>query len=100
MMRGIRSSRVGQGWSLLLILVLLLAGGIIWGLASALAASPAASPSSASGKVVLRLGWTEEPDNLNVFIGYQDTSYEIWALNYETLFGCGDQQSADARPGS
>ena len=91
MMRGIRSSRVGQGWSLLLILVLLLAGGIIWGLASALAASPASSPSSASGKVVLRLGWTEEPDNLNVFIGYQDTSYEIWALNYETLFGCGDR---------
>ena len=65
--------------------------GIVWGLASALAASPAASPSSSSGKVVLRLGWTEEPDNLNVFIGYQDTSYEIWALNYDELFGAGDR---------
>jgi peptide/nickel transport system substrate-binding protein len=91
MMRGVRLSRIGPGWSLLLILALVAVGGVIWGLASALAASPAASPSSASGKVVLTLGWTQEPDNLNVFIGYQDTSYEIWALNYETLFGCGDR---------
>ncbi len=65
--------------------------GIIWGLAGALAASPAASPASSSGKVVLKLGWTQEPDNLNVFIGYQDTSYEIWALNYDELFGAGDR---------
>ena len=65
--------------------------GIIWGLASALAASPAASPSPASGKVVLKVGWTQEPDNLNVFIGYQDTSYEVWAMNYDELFGCGDR---------
>ncbi|HJX65174.1 MAG TPA: ABC transporter substrate-binding protein [Polyangia bacterium] len=89
MMRSVRSSRVGHGWWPLLILALVLVGGVIWGLGSALAASPA--PSSSSGKVVLKLGWTEEPDNLNVFIGYQDTSYEIWALNYETLFGAGDR---------
>ena len=91
MMRRVRSSRWGHGWSPLLILALVLVVGIIWGLAGALAASPAASPASSSGKVVLKLGWTEEPDNLNVFIGYQDTSYEIWALNYETLFGAGDR---------
>ena len=90
MMRRVRSSRVGHGWWLLLIVALVMVVGIIWGLASALAASPAASPSSSSGKVVLKLGWTEEPDNLNVFIGYQDTSYEIWALNYDYLFGSGD----------
>jgi peptide/nickel transport system substrate-binding protein len=89
-MRRVRSSRKGHGWSPFLILVLVLVGGIIWGLASALAASPAASPSP-SGKVILKLGWTEEPDNLNCFIGYQDTSYEVWALNYETLFGAGDR---------
>jgi peptide/nickel transport system substrate-binding protein len=89
-MCSVRSSRVGHGWWALLILALILAGGIIWGLASAVAASPAASPSSSSAKVVLKLGWTEEPDNLNVFIGYQDTSYEIWALNYDLLFGAGD----------
>ena len=70
MMRGVRSSRWGHGRSLLLIVALVMVVGIIWGLASALAASPATSPAASSGKVVLKLGWTEEPDNLNVFIGY------------------------------
>ncbi len=91
MMRRFRSSRWSRGGRPLLILALVLVVGVVWGLASALAASPAASPASASGKVVLRLGWTQEPDNLNVFIGYQDTSYEVWALNYEELFGAGDR---------
>ena len=89
-MRRVRSSRVGHGWWPLLILALLLVVGIIWGLASALAASPAASPSSSSGKVILKLGWTQEPDNLNVFIGYNSTCWEIWALNYDYLFSSGD----------
>ena len=55
-----------------------------------LSASPAASPGSGGG-VVLRLGWTEDPDNLNVFVGYQSSCYEIWALNYSYLFGTGEQ---------
>jgi peptide/nickel transport system substrate-binding protein len=54
-----------------------------------ISASPAASR-AAGGGVVLKLGWTEEPDNLNVFIGYQSSDYEIWALNYSYLFGCGE----------
>jgi len=91
MMRRVRSSRRGRCWSLLLIVALVMLVGVIWGLASALAASPAASPSSSSGKVVLKLGWTEEPDNLNVFIGYANSDYEIWALNYSYLFGAGDR---------
>ena len=61
----------------------------IWGVAGALAASPVASPSSAPGQVVLKLGWTSEPDNLNVFVGYEATCWEIWALNYDYLFGSG-----------
>ncbi len=90
MMRRVRSSRRGRGWWPLLSLALVLVVGIIWGLASALAASPAASPSSSSGKVVLKLGWTQEPDNLNVFIGYQAECWEIWALNYDYLFSSGN----------
>ena len=39
---------------------------------------------------MLRLGWTTEPDNLNPFIGYANDTYEIWAIQYSYLFGCGD----------
>ena len=89
-MRRVRSSRRGRGWWPLLSFALVLVVGIVWGMASALAASPAASPSSSSGKVVLKLGWTQEPDNLNVFIGYQAECWEIWALNYDYLFSSGN----------
>jgi peptide/nickel transport system substrate-binding protein len=73
----------------LLAVVALLTGGLVWGLATAFASSGSPSPSSAS--VTLRIGWTEEPDNLNPFIGYQNETYEIWALNYDLLFGYGDR---------
>jgi peptide/nickel transport system substrate-binding protein len=66
-----------------------LTAGLVWGLATAFAASPSPAPSSPA--VTLRIGWTEEPDNLNPFIGYQNETYEIWALNYDLLFGYGDR---------
>ena len=55
------------------------------GLGSALAADPSASPSG--DKVVLHVGWTNDPDNLNPFIGAETSSYEIWLLNYDFLTG-------------
>jgi peptide/nickel transport system substrate-binding protein len=67
--------------------VAVLSCALVWGLAGALAASSSPSPAA---KVVLRLGWTTEPDSLNPFIGYTNDAYEIWALNYSQLFGCGD----------
>ena len=73
----------------LLAVVVLLTGGLVWGLATAFASS--ASPSPGAGSVTLKIGWTEEPDNLNPFIGYQNETYEIWALNYDLLFGYGDR---------
>ncbi len=73
----------------LLAVIVLLTGGLVWGLATAFASSSSPSPSAAS--VTLRIGWTEEPDNLNPFIGYQNETYEIWALNYDLLFGYGDR---------
>ena len=45
------------------------------------------SPSPAAGKAILRLGRTSDPDNLNPFIGYESSSYEIWAITYELLVG-------------
>ena len=77
-------------WIIVAAFLLLIFGGLAWGVETALGASP--SPAPAAGNVVLRLGWTDEPDNLNVFIGYQVTSYEIWALNYSYLFGIGNRQ--------
>ena len=67
--------------------VAVLAVALVCGLATALAAS--SSPSPASGKVVLKIGWTAEPDNLNPFIGWANTTYEIWSINYDFLFGFG-----------
>ena len=69
---------------LLALLALVLCGGLVWRLASAHADS--ASPSPAAD-VTLRLGWTSEPDNLNPFIGYADSTYEIWRINYSTVWG-------------
>ena len=77
---------------LALLLVVLLAMGLAWGLWVSLAA--ASSPSPATGKVVLRIGWTTDPDNLNPFIGYANWTFEIWSLNYQSLFGLG----ADGKP--
>jgi peptide/nickel transport system substrate-binding protein len=63
----------------------LLAIGLLWGITSAMASSD--SPSPAAGKTILRLGWTNDPDSLNPFIGLESSSYEIWALNYDLLVG-------------
>ncbi|HEY5388033.1 MAG TPA: ABC transporter substrate-binding protein [Thermoleophilia bacterium] len=48
-------------------------------------ASPAASPDS--GKVVYKVGILGEPDNLNPFVGYLWSSFEMWYLTYEPLVG-------------
>ena len=77
--------RMEQRRALVIAVVALLAVGLVWGLGSALAGGENASP--AAGKTVLRLGWTNDPDNLNPFIGYESSSYEIWAINYELLVG-------------
>jgi peptide/nickel transport system substrate-binding protein len=65
--------------------VAVLAAGLVWGIAAAVASSD--SPSPGAGKIVLRLGWTADPDNLNPFIGYESSTYEVLSLNYELLVG-------------
>ena len=78
---------VSRGRLLIAAVVVLLIVGLSWGIGSALAADDTASPAADGGKTVLRLGWTNDPDNLNPFIGYESSSYEIWAINYELLVG-------------
>jgi len=81
---------------LLLAAVALLALGLVWGLAAAASESPtptasgspaAGGPSPAAGTVVYKVGWLAEPDNLNPFIGWLWSSFEIWDLAYEPLVG-------------
>ena len=73
---------------LLSAVVALLGLGLAFGLTSALAGS---SPSPLASQAVLRLGWTAEPDNLNPFVGWATTTYEIWAVNYDFLFAFNGQ---------
>jgi peptide/nickel transport system substrate-binding protein len=78
-----RLGGVRKGRLALVVLAVLLVAGLLWGVAAALAES--ASPTV--GKVTLRVGWTSRPDNLNPFLGQESTSYEIYHLNYDLLFG-------------
>jgi peptide/nickel transport system substrate-binding protein len=71
--------------ALLLACALALVAGLSNGLRDAVA-EDSASPTPA-GKVTLRVGWVNEPDNLNPFIGYSTSSYLIYHLNYDQLTG-------------
>jgi peptide/nickel transport system substrate-binding protein len=67
--------------------LLLLLCSLGWGLGQALASSPSPSPSSSSGKIVLRVGYVGEPDNLNPFVAQVNPSYLIFITNYDYLVG-------------
>ena len=45
----------------------------------------ATSPSPAPGQTVLKVGWDIEPDNLNPFVGIEQSSYELYHLEYDFL---------------
>jgi peptide/nickel transport system substrate-binding protein len=75
-------------WAALLAIVAAVA--LSAGVTSALAgAATEPSPGTEAQTVVLRVGWPREPDNLNPFIGWENSSFEIWALQYDFLFGFG-----------
>lgn len=73
--------------SLVLAILLLPLCGLVFGLAQALASSASPSPSSSSGKIVLRVGYVGEPDNLNPFVAQVFSSYLIFAVNYDEIVG-------------
>ena len=79
------TARRGRGRLWLLALAALLAAGLVWGIASAAGAS--SSPSPDTGKVILRVGNTQDVDSLNPFIGYSVPAYEVYHLNYDMLTG-------------
>jgi len=73
-------------------LVMLLALGLVWGPAGA-AASDSPSPSASAGVLTARFGTTFDADNLNPFLGYSGTSYEVFHLTYDFLVGYGTDLS-------
>ncbi len=80
-------SRKGRGRrSLMTLPVMLLLTAVMC--AFALTGVAAAEESTAANeKVVLKVGWMEEPDSLNPFLGIMGTSFELWHLNYDYLVG-------------
>jgi peptide/nickel transport system substrate-binding protein len=79
----------------LLLVVALLAAGLTWGIAGALADS--SSPPS-TGTVTLKVGWTTDPDNLNPFVGIEQSSYELYHVSYDFLTNYGDEY-LETQPG-
>jgi peptide/nickel transport system substrate-binding protein len=65
-----------------LLVAVLLAAGLLCA-SGASATSP--SPSPSSGQSVLKVGWDIEPDNLNPFVGIQQSSFDIYHLEYDFL---------------
>jgi peptide/nickel transport system substrate-binding protein len=83
---------VRRGRSAFLILALVLVCGLTWGMVAAMAADESASPTAAAspgGELLLKIGWMNDVDNLNPYIGYETSTYEVLTLNYSTLMGYG-----------
>ena len=65
---------------------LLLTAGLSWGVGVAPAgATP--TPVASTGTLKVQFGTTFDADNLNPFVGYSGTAYEIFHLNYDFLVG-------------
>ena len=59
--------------------------------------SPATGDAQTGDKTSLHIGWVQEPDNLNPFIGIQGTDYMLWHMNYDFLVGF-DADTLEPRP--
>ncbi|MGZ8667716.1 MAG: ABC transporter substrate-binding protein, partial [Solirubrobacterales bacterium] len=70
-------------WSASAILVAIVA------LAVALVAVPAGAQDETAGgdsqKDVLRIGWAQNPSNINPFVGQDEEAYTLWAINWDLL---------------
>jgi len=77
-----------RGRTTLRLAILLVVAAVALALAATAGAS-SPSPASSASPLILKIGWTAEPDNLNPFIGWQNQDYEIWSINYSFLFGFG-----------
>ena len=91
--------RTGAHRGTRLLLSLALGAVMVLALGGSVVASPSPSPSldGTDAKTSLHIGWVQEPDNLNPFIGIQGTDYMLWHLNYDFLVGF-DAKTLEPRP--
>jgi peptide/nickel transport system substrate-binding protein len=67
----------------------------VWTMAGLLAAvvalgvavASAGAQESGGDKQVLKIGWAQNPQTLNPFVGQDEEDYTIWALNWDLLVG-------------
>jgi peptide/nickel transport system substrate-binding protein len=60
---------------------------------------PAAAPAQDAGaKNVLKIGWAQDPKNLNPFVGVNEEEYTIWAINWDLLVNF-DPETLSPTPG-
>ncbi len=48
-------------------------------------AAPALAADPGQGKDVLRIGWAQDPQTLNPFVGLDEEDYTVWAINWDLL---------------
>lgn len=83
----------------LLLVAVVLAAGLAGGLVGSATSARAESPSASSAtRVVVRVGWAEEPDTLNPYLSASRASRRVWDLVYDTLVDY-DAATLDAVPG-
>jgi len=74
-------------WSIALVCALV-AIGLAALLGAGVARGESGSPAPADGgKVVMKIGWMGDIDNLNPFIGWTNNVYEVYAQNYLLMVG-------------
>ena len=72
---------------------------LVAAVALGLVTSSGSAQDSASGdKDVLRIGWAQDPKNLNPFVGVNEEEYTIWAINWELLINF-DPEDLTPTPG-
>ena len=47
--------------------------------------APAGAQDSGGNKDILRVGWTQDPSNINPYVGQDEEAYNLWALNWDLL---------------
>jgi peptide/nickel transport system substrate-binding protein len=60
--------------------------------------APAGAQDSGGDKDILRIGWAQDPSNINPYVGQDEEAYNLWSLNWDLLVGF-DPEDLSPAPG-